>query len=162
MLLAEDSAVTTTGLWGVLGVVAAGLLALAGDWARRRWSSRAEAAPSEKIAADAASRELLTWMDHHVVAPMRKQLHDMGERLDAAQRHLDARDRDLAEARATIRELRQQLTFMERQLTERQGQIALLLRQLGDRHDEPPPATGPARPAARAAEPEPGGERPAG
>jgi septal ring factor EnvC (AmiA/AmiB activator) len=162
VILADDSAVTTTGLWGVLGVVAAGLLALLGDWARRRWSARSDPDPSEKVAADAASREILTWMDSHVVAPMRKQLHEMGERLDAAQRQLDARDRDLADARATIGELRQQLTFMERQLTERAGQIALLLRQLGDRHDQPPPTARPAGSAAYPAEPEPGGERPAG
>jgi len=167
MLLAE-SPVTTSGIWGVVGVIAAGVLALLADWTRKRfgWGAKTEPPePSEKVAANAASREILTWADEHVIQPMRRQLHEMGDRVDALQGQLDRREDELGEARATIRELRQQLAFMEQQLTDRQGQITVLLQQLGDRygaarHDRPGQGSGPApgvRPDAGSPEGDPSG-----
>jgi septal ring factor EnvC (AmiA/AmiB activator) len=161
VILADDSTITTTGLWGVVGVIAAGLLGLAGDYLRRRWGAskrdgEAEPRPSsEKVAADAASREILTWTEQHIIAPMRIQLAEITARLDQAQATINSNERDLAEARATIRELRQRLTALEQQLTERQGQITLLLRQLGDRHEQPERTAEPPEPSAGSDAPRP-------
>lgn len=139
-MLAAESPVTTTGIWGVVGVVAAGLLALLTDWVRKRygWGTKKDSdEPSEKIAADTASRELLIWIEDHTLKPMRRDLIRMTERADKLQSLIDARQLELAEARAIISELRTQIVFMEQQLAARLAQIGVLLEQLGDRHDGP-------------------------
>jgi uncharacterized coiled-coil protein SlyX len=170
VLLAEDSPVATTGLWGVVGVLVVGLLALLNDWLRRRQApgkSDGEM-PSEHVAADAASREILQWVEQYAITPVRQRLDYALAKADELQAMLDERDEQLAEARSTIRELRQQLAFLDQQLTERQGQITLLLQQLGASHDEreqhrwAEPGAGPGsaarvRPEAGDPESDPGG-----
>ena len=135
-LLAE-SPVTTTGLWGVLGVLAAGIAAALVSWASRKWGSKEPDEPSEKVAANIASREILTWFEEHTLKPMRADLVAMEKRADKLQGQLDKSEDALAEARSTVRELRAQIVFMEQRLTAKQEQIAILLKQLGDRYDLP-------------------------
>lgn len=138
LLLAAETSAATVGFWTVVGLIVTGLLGFVGDWTRKRygWGPAKEGLPesSEKVAADTAARELLTWIEEHTLKPMRRDLARMAERADRLQVLIDKRQSELAEARATIRELRAQILFMEGQLTVRQEQIAVLLLQLGASH----------------------------
>lgn len=134
-----DSAVATNGFWPVVGVLAAGLMALLGDWARRRWRGDKDTPPptSESVAADTASREILEWVEVNTIKPLRRDLTRLNDRIDKLQAVIEKREAELAEAKAMVTELRAQAQSMEQRLIAKQGQIDVLLRQLGVRNDGP-------------------------
>ena len=134
-----DSAVATNGFWPVVGVLAAGLMALLGDWGRRRWFVGKSDVPvtSEAVAADTASREILEWVELNTIKPLRRDLNRLNDRIDKLQAIIEKREAELAAAKAMVTELRSQAGSMEQRLIAKQGQIEVLLRQLGVRDDRP-------------------------
>ena len=134
-----DSAVATTGFWPVIGVLAAGLMALLGDWGRRHWFGGKDEPfiTSESVAADTASREILEWVELNTIKPLRRDLTRLQDRIDRLQIVIEKREAELAAAKASVTELRSQASSMEQRLIAKQGQIDVLLRQLGLRDDGP-------------------------
>jgi len=133
-----DSAVATNGFWPVVGVIAAGLMVVLGDWARRRWRDSNDAITpptSEAVAADTASREILEWVELNTIKPLRRDLSRLNDRIDKLQALIEKREAELAAAKAMVTELRAQAASMEARLIAKQGQIEVLLRQLGVRGD---------------------------
>jgi len=127
MHLAEE-AVSQASLWGVIGIIASGLLGLAGIVIQRRSGhdddkpKHSKSDSTEKLAASAASAEILEWLEENVLAPLRADLKTAQEKIGKLQEQLNQKSEQFNEMARLVDDLRAKIVTYE-------AQVGLLTRQ---------------------------------
>lgn len=142
MWIAEDVS-PAGGVWGLLGVVAMGVMGWGTLWIRSRLSSpRQSGRHSEEAAAAAgsvASQEMLEWIEEHTVQPLYLEIARLRDELERKERLLreanSSKERMRLETQAEISNLKAQLRDAEDRLRRAEAQVDFYMNQIGGRRD---------------------------
>lgn len=125
MHLAEE-AVSQASLWGVVGIAVSGLIGLVGIMIQRRGHDdkpkHSKSDSPEKVAASAASAEILEWLEENVLVPLRADLKAAQEKIELLQKQLDKKSEQFNEMARLVDDLRSKIVTYE-------AQVGLLTRQ---------------------------------
>ena len=130
MWLVDGGEVVAGTPWGFLGVVASTIGAISLAFVARKRHKDDD--PSEKVAANTASQEILDWVEEHVIDPIRDHEHHLEEQLKELQGRLKDRDAQLLDASRSNIDLRSRLEASEARLLECESQVRVLVTQLAN------------------------------